>query len=76
MMTHASDEFVAKARTMGDDELLANYFRYRAKFDALEEERMKCWNRFMEIQQEQDAMGGEMQALGVIATYGRGLKVR
>jgi hypothetical protein len=75
LVVDATDEFIAKAKAMTDEELLATTKRYRAEYNALEQERMQCWNRMMEIELQQNAMGGEMQALGTIACYGRKLKV-
>lgn len=70
-----SKGFCDKVRTLSDKALLAMQRRYDKKFEALEKERMKCWNRFMEINEIQDVMGGERQMVTIEVHMNRKLKV-
>jgi hypothetical protein len=70
-----SEEFCNKVRSLSDEELLCTYDGYNVEMDALEEERMRCWNRFMEINEIQDVMGGEHQMLAIEVRHNRKLKV-
>jgi hypothetical protein len=67
MIVRATDEFIEKVRAMPEEQLRITYREYRAKYEALEQERLQCWDRFMAIQQEQDNMGGELQTLAFFA---------
>jgi hypothetical protein len=68
-----SDDFCKKVRALSDKALLAMSRRYNKKFDALEKERMKCWNRFMEINEIQDVLGGERQMVTIEVQWNRKL---
>jgi siroheme synthase (precorrin-2 oxidase/ferrochelatase) len=70
-----SKEFCDGVRAMSDKTLLAAYRRHNKKFEALEKERMRCWNRFMEINDIEDVLGGERQMLTVEIRFNRKLKV-
>jgi hypothetical protein len=68
-----SKEFCDKVRALSDKALLALYGRQNKKMDALEKERMKCWNRFMEINEIQDVLGGERQMVTIEVQWNRKL---
>jgi hypothetical protein len=70
-----SKRFCNGVRTMSNEKLLRVYTEYSTKMDALEEERMRCWNRFMEINEIQDVLGGERQMLSIEVHMNRKLKV-
>jgi hypothetical protein len=70
-----SKRFCNGVRTMSNEKLLRAYTEYSAKMDALEEERMKCWNRFMEINEIQDVLGGKFQMVSIEARMNRKLTV-
>jgi hypothetical protein len=70
-----SKEFCDKVRTMSDAALVATYRKYNKDFDTLEKERQKCWDRFIEINDIQDVMGGERQMIAIEVRMNRKLKV-
>jgi hypothetical protein len=76
MRVEPSDEFVKQVHTMSDKQLLAAYKQYSKKYDVLEAERMKCWKRFMKIQEIQDVLGPKMKAVATIAVYQRKLRIK
>jgi len=70
-----SEEFCDKVRAMSDEELLRQYDVYNAQMDSLETERQRCWDRFMEINEIQDVVGGERQMVTIEVRMNRKLKV-
>jgi hypothetical protein len=60
---------------MSNETLLRTFAEYSTKMDALEEERMRCWNRMMEIHEIQDVLGGKFQMVSIEARMNRKLKV-
>jgi hypothetical protein len=76
MIVEASEEFMRRVKAMSDEELLAAYRERCDQYDALEAERVQCWNRMMEIHKIQDGTGGEMQAMGIAIRFVRKLDGR
>jgi hypothetical protein len=70
-----SKEFCDNVRAMSDEDLLRQYDTYNAQMDSLTAERQRCWDRFMEINEIQDVVGGEFQMVSIEARMNRKLKV-
>jgi hypothetical protein len=74
MVKLPSDEFIQKVRAMSDEQLLREFDVYNARMDNLSAERQQCWDRFMEINELQDELGGERQAIAAAVYYVRKLR--
>ena len=73
-LARCSDEFLERIRKMSDEELLTLYRERYAKYEALDAERITCWDRMQEIFKEQDVMSPELSALNIVVHFSRKLK--